>query len=141
MWVPSLGQNDPLEEGTATHSGILIWRISQTEDLVGHSLQGHKSWTQLKQLSTQACGHLRPTRLCFPAPSTSTWPLAPCSPNCSAQRRPSLQGAPECAPLKKAKALHSLKNQEFSENNAGLLASFASRSKRPFLRGRVSVPP
>ena len=28
----SLGQEDPLEEGMATHSGILAWRISWTED-------------------------------------------------------------------------------------------------------------
>ena len=27
MWVQSLGREDPLEEGTATHSGILAWRI------------------------------------------------------------------------------------------------------------------
>ena len=27
MWVQSLGQKDPLEEGTATHSSILAWRI------------------------------------------------------------------------------------------------------------------
>ena len=27
MRVPSLGQEDPLEEGLATHSGILAWRI------------------------------------------------------------------------------------------------------------------
>ena len=26
-WVQSLGQKDPLEKGTATHSGILAWRI------------------------------------------------------------------------------------------------------------------
>ena len=26
-WVPSLGQEDPLEKGMATHSGILAWRI------------------------------------------------------------------------------------------------------------------
>ena len=26
-WVQSLGQEDPLEEGMATHSGILAWRI------------------------------------------------------------------------------------------------------------------
>ena len=26
-WVQSLGWEDPLEEGTATHSSILIWRI------------------------------------------------------------------------------------------------------------------
>ena len=25
--VPSLGQDDPLEKGTATHSNILAWRI------------------------------------------------------------------------------------------------------------------
>ena len=26
-WVPSLGWEDPLEEGMATHSNILAWRI------------------------------------------------------------------------------------------------------------------
>ena len=26
-WVRSLGWEDPLEEGMATHSGILAWRI------------------------------------------------------------------------------------------------------------------
>ena len=26
-WVPYLGQEDPLEEGMATHSSILAWRI------------------------------------------------------------------------------------------------------------------
>ena len=26
-WVPSLGREDPLEEGMATHSSILAWRI------------------------------------------------------------------------------------------------------------------
>ena len=28
MWVPSLGAEDPPEEGTATHSSILAWRTS-----------------------------------------------------------------------------------------------------------------
>ena len=32
MSVPSLGQEDPLEEGLATHSGILAWRIPWTEE-------------------------------------------------------------------------------------------------------------
>ena len=27
MWVRSLGQEDPLEEGMATHSSIFAWRI------------------------------------------------------------------------------------------------------------------
>ena len=30
--VPSLGQGDPLEKGMATHSSILTWEISQTEE-------------------------------------------------------------------------------------------------------------
>ena len=28
-WVQSLGWEDPLEEGMATHSSILAWRISK----------------------------------------------------------------------------------------------------------------
>ena len=31
MWVRSLGWEDPLEEGLATHSSILAWRIPWTE--------------------------------------------------------------------------------------------------------------
>ena len=30
--VPSLGGEDPLEEGMATHSSILAWRIPWTEE-------------------------------------------------------------------------------------------------------------
>ena len=30
--VPSLGQEDPLEEGMATHSSILAWRIPWREE-------------------------------------------------------------------------------------------------------------
>ena len=30
-WVRSLGQEDPLEKGMATHSSILAWRIPWTE--------------------------------------------------------------------------------------------------------------
>ena len=32
MWVQSLGQEDPLEEGVATHSSILAWKILWTEE-------------------------------------------------------------------------------------------------------------
>ena len=31
-WVQSLGGEDPLEEGMATHSSILAWRIPWTEE-------------------------------------------------------------------------------------------------------------
>ena len=33
--VRSLGWEDPLKEGMATHSSILVWRIPWTEDPVG----------------------------------------------------------------------------------------------------------
>ena len=39
-WVPSLGREDPLEEGRATHSSILAWRTPWTE--VGYSPWGRK---------------------------------------------------------------------------------------------------
>ena len=32
IWVQFLDQKDPIEEGTATHSHILAWRISWTEE-------------------------------------------------------------------------------------------------------------
>ena len=32
MWVGSLGWEDPLEEGMATHSSILAWRIPKAEE-------------------------------------------------------------------------------------------------------------
>ena len=35
--VRSLGQEDPLEKGMATHSSILVWRIHGQRSLVGYS--------------------------------------------------------------------------------------------------------
>ena len=32
MWVRSLGQEDPLEKGMATHSSILAWEIPWIEE-------------------------------------------------------------------------------------------------------------
>ena len=46
MWVRSLGQEDPLEKGTATHSSILAWRISWTEEPGG-----------LQPMGSQRVGH------------------------------------------------------------------------------------
>ena len=40
--VQSLGQEDLLEEDTATHFSILAWRILWTEDPGRHSQEGHK---------------------------------------------------------------------------------------------------
>ena len=35
MQVPPLGREDPLEEGMATHSSILAWRIPWSEESGG----------------------------------------------------------------------------------------------------------
>ena len=39
-WVRSLGQEDPLEKGMATHSSILAWRIPWTEKPGGVIVDG-----------------------------------------------------------------------------------------------------
>ena len=41
-WVQSLGGEDLLEEGMATDSSILGWRIPWTEESGGYSLWGRK---------------------------------------------------------------------------------------------------
>ena len=40
MWIQSLGWEDPLEEGMATHSSILAWRIPWTEERGGLQSMG-----------------------------------------------------------------------------------------------------
>ena len=49
--VPSLGWEDPLEEGVATHSSIPAWRISRTESLAGYSPRGRQESDTTDQLS------------------------------------------------------------------------------------------
>ena len=44
--VQSLGQEDPLEEGMAIHSGILVWEIQGTEEPGG-----------LQSMGSQRVGH------------------------------------------------------------------------------------
>ena len=41
-WVLSLGQEDPLEKGLATHFSILAWRIPWAEEPGGLYSWGHK---------------------------------------------------------------------------------------------------
>ena len=57
--VRFLGQEDPLEEGMATHSSTLAWRLSPGQkSLVGYSLWGCKESDTTE-------------RLPFPFPNTS----------------------------------------------------------------------
>ena len=41
-WVWSLGEEDPLEKGMATHYSILAWKLSWAEEPEGYSPWGHK---------------------------------------------------------------------------------------------------
>ena len=53
MWVLFLSQEDPLEEGMATHSSNLIWEIPWTEEPGGlQSMGSQKSQTQFSEKRT-----------------------------------------------------------------------------------------
>ena len=47
-WVRSLSQEDPLEKGMVTHSSILAWRVSWTEEP-----------GELQSIGSQSIGHDR----------------------------------------------------------------------------------
>ena len=58
MQVQSLGGEDPLEEGMATHSSILAWRIPWTEGPGGLQSRGvTQSQTRLEQLNMHDLFH------------------------------------------------------------------------------------
>ena len=57
-WVPSLGQEDPLEKGKATYFTILAWRIPRTEEL-----------DRLQSMGSQRVGHDWATT----TTTTTTW--------------------------------------------------------------------
>ena len=50
-WVQSLGQEDPLEKGMASHSCVLAWRISWAEEPGGLQSLGHKELDTAEQLT------------------------------------------------------------------------------------------
>ena len=47
-WILSLGWEDPLEEGMATHCSILAWRIPMDRGAWWAILENAKSWTRLR---------------------------------------------------------------------------------------------
>ena len=50
-WVRFMGREDPLDEGIATHSIILAWRIPQTEEPGELQSRGHKELDMTECLS------------------------------------------------------------------------------------------
>ena len=54
MWetgAQSLGREDPLKKGMATHSSILAWKIPWTESLMGYSPWGNKESERTERLT------------------------------------------------------------------------------------------
>ena len=59
--VQSLGQEDPLEEGMATHSSVLAWRSPRTEEPGGlQSVGSQRLGRALATEYTQSNAHPRP---------------------------------------------------------------------------------
>ena len=58
-WVPSLGQEDPLEKEMATLSSVLAWRLSGTAEPGGlPSLGSHRVGHDLSDLAAAAAAHI-----------------------------------------------------------------------------------
>ena len=73
-WVQSLGQEDPLEKGMATHSSILAWSIPWTEEpgrlqSIGSQRVGHDWATNIFTF----CFHVRFTRPTCTSSSPHHW--------------------------------------------------------------------
>ena len=64
-WIQSLGQEDPLEKGMATHSSILAWRMNRGQ----RSLAGYSPWcpkeSDMTGGLTHTCTHLPRRIKCF----------------------------------------------------------------------------
>ena len=58
-WVQSLGWEDSLEKGTATHSSVMAWRVLWTEEPGRFTVHGvTKSWTRLIRSDEMTPAHL-----------------------------------------------------------------------------------
>ena len=58
-WIQSLGGEDPVEKGMSTHSSILAWRITWTEERGG-----------LQSMGSQRVGHDWVTNTTYAVPGT-----------------------------------------------------------------------
>ena len=81
-WVRSLGREDPLEEGMASHSNILAWRIPWTEEAgglhsVGTKRAGHNWTTNTFTSTVLSDGYsslLTPLHILFVAQELNSFP-------------------------------------------------------------------
>ena len=54
MWVRSLGQEDPLQKETATHSSVLAWEVPWTEEPGGLQSTGSQESDTTEQLNNSS---------------------------------------------------------------------------------------
>ena len=86
MWVRSLGWEDPLEEGMATHSSILTWRIPWTEEAGGlQSMRLQRTGHDLVHTYRDLSSH--PISLVYKSPQSNLF--SPQALSLSHQPRPS----------------------------------------------------
>ena len=64
-WVWSLGWEDPLDKGMATHSSILAWRTSWKGSLAGNSAWGRKESDMTEWLTPSLTFHVESLWLLF----------------------------------------------------------------------------
>ena len=65
-WVQSLGWEDPLEEGMATHSSILVWRIPMNKEEPGRlQSMGHNESDTTERLSIAQHRGIKRVHLAF----------------------------------------------------------------------------
>ena len=57
-WVHSLGWEDPMEKGVATHSSILPWRVPWMEETGGLRSMGLQGQTRLRYTYTKPVNKL-----------------------------------------------------------------------------------
>ena len=67
-WVQSPCQEDPLEEGMATHSSILAWGTPRTEEPSGLEPMGSQSGTRPSTHTQTQCMYINPKLLICPSP-------------------------------------------------------------------------
>ena len=80
MWVWSLDQEDPVEEGMATHTSILAWRLPWAEEPGGVQSKGsqrlRQDWSDLYAcMAVESCSSIRDGTWTLGSESANHWTI------------------------------------------------------------------
>ena len=105
-WIWFLCQEDPLEKETATHSRILAWEISWTDEPGSlQSIESYKSWTWLSDETTTSLGPTKESQISSPNQSRRMLALSPpVAPLC---QQPAIRASQKLSSLSTIKLSHS----------------------------------